>query len=291
MCSEIVDVVKRIPTTEAIIVWTFKEKVDWRAKQKERRKGVNFKREIEDALADAGVDTKATVPVTRWKDGAAVTTLEPRIIWRHWGQETSDSAFAYASNQIFCGVLHRSYLDVASATLGQRDDKWMAIEQSELRRIMLSEATHSILQALNRGSCRIIEGNQARPMKAWLFHRDTNLRTELEKVMPGMQWLAWDTKFMAAGIGARTVASMGEFLDALPESVKRVSVQSMKAQLGLSAAEASTTFTRALSHYLSDHEEWQRDGRSLVRTWDFSEATSVATVASLGVTQQRGAAL
>ena len=89
------------------------------------------------------------------------------------------------------------------------DNKWAAIENKELRRIMLSEAAHSILQALNSGSCRIIEGNQARPMKAWLFHRDSNLRTELEKVMQGMQWLPWNTKFMCSG---RAVAARNETL-------------------------------------------------------------------------------
>lgn len=287
VAAEVCDVVKQIPADEAVIIWTFKEKIDW------RKRKVNFKGIIERTLADAGVDTKATVPVTRWKDGEAITVDEPRIVWRSWGQECSDSAFAYASNQVFSGVIHRSYLDIASSACGQRDDKWATLEHSELRRIMLSETTHSILQALNRGSCRIIEGNQARHMKAWLFHRDANLRGELEKVMPGMKWLPWETKFLCAGIGSRTIARIGEFLESLPADVKRVSVQSMKAQIGLSASEARTTFSQSLSKYLKDGVDWERDGRSLVRTWDWSkepgepEAAPVATIGAPSAPSQQ----
>jgi hypothetical protein len=264
VCSEVVDVVKGLPAEEAVIIFSFKEGT---ARNQQR---VNFVRTIESALRDAGIDTSATVATPQWQDGAAVMVPKPRIVFRTWGQECADSAYAYASNIIFAGIVHRSCVDIASCVVGQRNDLMAPVDNTELRRVMDSEVLHVLYQALSRGSCRLMgAGNQARPMKAWLFHLGRSRLAALNSVMPGVRWAEWQTKYIAAGIRGRTIARIAAFLDELPYECKRVSVKEIKQTLGLTASEATSAFTRALSDYLSECRDWMRAGRSVERRWDF----------------------
>jgi hypothetical protein len=194
-----------------------------------------------------------------------------RIIFRTFGQETSDSEHAYASNAIFCGVLHRSLVDLASCMVGQRDNLVAPVDHRELRRVMDSEITHTLYQAICRGSARLMDaGGQSKPMNVWLPFPGRQRLKGLHKVMPGFRWKEWDTHYIAAGIRGRIVGRIAGYLDELDGGTARVSVQALKKALGLTAAEARSAFARALTDFLVDSDGWTREGRSLVRTfgWD-----------------------
>jgi hypothetical protein len=91
--------------------------------------------------------------------------------------------------------------------------------------------------------------------------------------MPGFRWKDWDTQYIAA------------YLDALDPSVQCISAQALKKGLGVTAAEADFTFKRALNDFLAETDEWHREGRSIVRTWNFLDGEDV--VATSEVSQQQ----
>jgi hypothetical protein len=260
-------VVKAIPEDEAVMIWTFKDR------DANRRRAavddVKYRRILEAELQAAGIDTKARIMVPTVGDEVME---RDRFIFRTWGQETSDSQYSYASNMIFAGILHRSYHDLASCIVGQKDDLMHRVDHHQLRRLLQSEVAHSVYQALCRGSCRLIIGNQAKPMKAWLIHRDRSIRSTLGEVMPGVRWAIWETKYLHVDARAELLDTIGQALDAVPSTTKRISVSSLKKAMGLKPTESRSTFGRALEDYLFDCTTWERDGRSLVRIeWEWGE--------------------
>lgn len=245
MCAEVVSVVRTIPQDEAVTLWAFKEGTG----------KVNFVSILKAAMKDAGIDTDAKVE--NGKD---------RFVFRTFGQETSDSDYAYSTNSIFTGVMFRAHFDLAACYIGQRDDQWLEVEQRKIHLLVNSEATHSVFQAICRGSCRRIEGNQAKPHKVWLPVRGKAILRSLAQVMPGVKIEPWETQFIAAGKLSKMVAHIGDYLDGLAPTAKPISMMSIKRGMGLKPEEMKL-FTRALTEFLEENAvEYERDesGRSLV---------------------------
>jgi hypothetical protein len=243
---EVAEVIKGIPEDEAILVFTFKKNATDR---------VDILSTLQSDIMSAGVDIESTTP-----DG------KPRINFLTWGDETSLNTVAYCKNVILAGVLHRSYLDIASSIVGQRDDLTACISNAEIQASINSEIDHVIYQALSRGSCREVDNGQAKPMKAWIIHKDMRLRNRLANVLPGATWKAWDAVHEATKVGkASELAGMViEYLDALPEDVTKISTRQVKEALKL-ADVTNMTFTRATDLIHESSGTWVKDGRSLVR--------------------------
>ncbi len=257
--AEVIDVIKTIPLTEAVIIWTFKPRKEYG--KRGRSLIVDFAAVIKNALREVGVDTEAVVDA------------KPRLIFQTWGSETSSSQFSYASNMIFAGVLHRNMLDLAANLVGQKGNLWAMVDHTELRRILNSEIAHSVYQALCRGSCRTMVDNQAKAMKAWIMHSDDgSLRLALDEVMPGMKWCNWEPQHLKTsatdGPRGRHVRLIKAYLDALEQTVQSISIQRMRADLGVTPKAA--TFSRAVGDYLEAYPMWEKKGRTLHReTWDW----------------------
>src|SRR5262249_57419105 len=91
LAKEIVQVIKGIPETEGVLIWTFK-----------KRGLLNMPRIVEEEIVNAGIDTAAVLP-----------NGKPRIVIRTWGEETATSEWKHCSNVLFAGVLNRSSVDLA----------------------------------------------------------------------------------------------------------------------------------------------------------------------------------
>ena len=75
--------------------------------------------------------------------------------------------------------------------LGQKDDLKAAFTKTTTDDLQRSEKAHLAYQALSRGSCRMIDNGQARPMKGYLVEIDPQIETSLTQVMPGVKWHKW----------------------------------------------------------------------------------------------------
>lgn len=239
----VVDVVRDIPEDEGVLIFVYKT----------RPGEPDFRRILLMDLNEAGVDAEAT------------TQGRARLNVLTWGQETSLNAFGHCSNVILVGVLQRSEQDLAGAYVGQRGDLETEVTRSTIKSIQQSESAHLVYQALSRGSCRFINDGQARPMKAWIIHDGVEVKEDLEKVMPGAVWRDWHIEGVSH---PRKIAKLAErikgHLETLPESIDKVSVRQLKADLDIAAMPAETVRLARLAA-LGEPLGWRIDRRSFVR--------------------------
>ena len=256
---EVVDVVKALPPEEAALIFVFKDR---------HGEGINYKSAMLRGLSAAGIDTNATVPAV--VDGKPVRL--PRINVATWGQETSLNRWAHCSNVILCGVLQRSSLDLAASFIGQSDNLREEVSTTTVKELARSEVAHVVYQALSRGSCRVMDEGQARPMKGWIIHRDSGIQPLLSSVMPGVRWAQWEARHLVdpegrqPGVTASTTARIVEYLKGLPQSVDRISTRQLKDDAGLREV-PPRTFTDAV-RLVPHHVPWLLVGRSLERAFE-----------------------
>lgn len=259
--KEVVDVVKGIPETEAVLVFVFKDR---------NTKQTSYAGAMYRALADAGIDTHAKLD-TGLKDEDGQPVMRDRINVATWGQETSLNRWAHCSNVILCGVLQRSSLDLAGSYLGQTDDIRHDVSTDTIKELARSEVAHVVYQALSRGCCRVMDDGQAKAMKAWVVHRDLGIRGLLEDAMPGIRWETWEAKHLTTtdgrqpGIIASTAVKIREHLKGLPREASGLSTRKLKEATGSKDVHPNT-FTEALKAALQSCLGWNMAGRSVVRS-------------------------
>ena len=253
VCSEVCNLVAGIPESEAVIIFTFKQSEGSYG----TKKNVDFKDQLRKDLRSSGIDIKATL-----EEG---NTTVDRIVFLTWGQETSLSQYSYARHVVFAGVLHRGHLGLASSIAGQADDILSSITTSAIKEVLTSEIAHSVYQAMSRGSCRKIIGNQACKMDAWLIYNSEDIRPRIEQVMPGVKWVPWGGNHLTSTYTQQVIAqTIIDYISGLPTSSDKVSISSLKKALGHTKVPRST-FTRAMGEALEDSSGWKMEGLSLVR--------------------------
>lgn len=243
---EVVEVVKATPADRGILIFTFKARPG---------DSGNITEILKRDLYESGVDV-----------AALLDSGKPRISFLAYGSETSLNDYAYCQTVVMAGVLHRSYLDLASAIVGQQDDLQSNVDNSFIKEMLDSEIAHVVYQGLSRGASRVVVDGQASPMQLYLIHRDLGIRKALARVMPGVQWEVWKPKHMRAdtmGATAMIALQVSEFLGRLGQEVSRISTRQLKSDLGL--AVPSRTFSDALGMLGSTSPDWKLEGRSLVR--------------------------
>jgi len=171
-----------LPREEALLFFVFKP---------EQMGQDEYRRVLEAKLQREGIDLTATVPVMEYDhEGKPAIVNKPRVNILTFGQETSLNDFSHVQNVFLVGMLHRDELDVLGQYVAQCDGgKHENLEQQQAQRLVQSEIIHTIYQAISRGSCRVTENGQARPMKAWVIHYSKAIREPLETVIPGVQWV------------------------------------------------------------------------------------------------------
>ncbi len=244
----VLEVVSAIPADEAALIFTYK----LRPAEK-----VNFRRILLDDMRDGGVDIDAMIET----EGGP----KSRINVATWGMETALNCFAHCTHVILAGVLQRSPIDIAAASLGQTDTLAGPVDYASVKPLLNSEICHVIYQALSRGSCRMIDQGYAKPMTAYIIHRDDRIRDELERVMPGATWEVWETEHFGASTGviAKLAVRIEEHLKGLLGEVWKVSLHALKRELDV-ADMPPQTFKLARDRAL-EAVPWAVDGRSLSR--------------------------
>jgi len=258
---EVAEVIKRIPSNEGIILFTFKGKGR-----------IDYRKLLQRDLRAEGIDVDTEVELQVENE----VQRKPRFIFLTWGNETSLSQYSYCSNVILVGIIHRSHIDIGGAIVGQTGNLLRPVSNSEIRDVVQSEVAHAAYQALSRGSCRIMQNNRTCPMKAWVIHPERgDLRGRLEQVMPGVKWLRWEPKYLAQPKAnpskvdslAKTIK---EYLDNLhAEGIKKVSLIRLKDDLHL-AETPKMTVTRAIKKAVESTEGlWVLHGRTIWQAGPF----------------------
>lgn len=255
--KEIAQVIKGIPESEGVLVFTFK-----------KRGNLDFVQVLKGDLEHYGIDTALTIKKTVKGELKDV----PRISFLTWGSETSLNEYSYCMNVILAGILHRSFIDIGSSILGQQNNLTLGLTNEKIKKVHDTELAHLILQALSRGSCRSVTDGYANPMKAWIIHRDFGIKTLLERTMTGVKWEPWeevDTNNKGAIV--RTSWNILLYLDSLPKETEKISSVDLRKQLGLKTKVSGTSWTNAINKAMEQTKRWKKESRSLVRTSEIDE--------------------
>ena len=258
--KEVVKVVQTIPQDEAILLFVYKL---------QQKGGTNHERILREALETAGVDIHAkTAPG------------QDRIVIQTWGNETSLNCYAYCQHVFLIGILHRDETELMASYFGQINDLKAAIDKTITVDLSRSERAHVAYQALSRGTCRLNEIDQAKPMKGYVIEIDPQIETAISQVMPGAKWHAWKPFFVQE---TETVLSqwkgrVQKYLSDLPNEVGRMSSQALKKSVPGADRVAPRTWTRILQAVTDGYMRqapkdnmdygvcfWVLEGRSLVR--------------------------
>ena len=246
--QEVVNLVREIPTEKSILIFTFKPRLN----------EPDMPDMIRRDLARAGVDIHARDDQGR-----------ERISILTWGEETSLNAYSHCEVVILLGILHLSNLNAASRLVAQQDNLEAPVTNTDIQNILDGEVAHVAYQALSRGSCRVVEDGQSKPMEVYLFHKRKHLREALQSVMPGVRWSRWiptvDTGRQTSKLDL-CLMRLKQYLESLGADVMAIRTRDVKKALGLDPGKSSERklFDRAINE-LVWLGEWQRQGTSLVR--------------------------
>jgi hypothetical protein len=260
--KEVVDVVKAIPETEAVLVIVFKAITD-------KCGTLDFEKTLKADLKAAGIDTERRIPVVERRGQAPV--MKPRVVFTTWGKHTATNDYSYCTNEIQVGILHRGLLDLHGNVLGQRGSiHFKDHDRRQLLDLQLSEVAHCCYQGINRIACRSLVWNKAKTAKVWLIHYSSNLQTKLEPVLKDATWKKWETKYDEAdrkkepGIILTAAKEIVRFLIQCAErKVYQVSCRSIRQVQGCGRLKPDT-FTAAVSKAVEINPTWMRGGKSLL---------------------------
>jgi hypothetical protein len=111
-----------------------------------------------------------------------------------WGQHMATNEFVDVSNVILAGTLfyRPSYYEALKRLSAGRSASAGAVTQEEIRKVMVGEHAHSILQALCRGSVRRCDGAFCQPCDAYIIaSAPSGIPNALPNMFPGCQVKPW----------------------------------------------------------------------------------------------------
>lgn len=242
--KEIAHIIAKIPEDEAILIFTYKQRLG---------ETVNYRNVILGELEKLGVDIH-----TQHNQG------RNRINILTWGSETSLNGYNHCSHVILAGVMQRNPVELIAGYVGQKGNIAAPLPRSISTDLQLSESVHLIYQALSRGACRNVQNGQAQRMTGYIIHKDARIRAELDKVMPGVKWEPWDTetKGKQQSKAKRESLEIVKYLTSL--QTLKVSSRGLKKALG--SGLDTRSWTRAVNHALDGLPGWDKNGQSIIRT-------------------------
>jgi hypothetical protein len=267
--KEVVDVLKTIPADESVLMFVYK--------RQDQIRSLDYAKVLLSAVRAEGINPDKKI------------NGKPRVSILTWGAETSLNTYGHCQHVFLVGILHRAETELLGQYLGQVQDIEADVSTMLARDIQRSEKAHLAYQALSRGSCRFIDQGQARPMKGYIVEIDPLIEEELSAVMPGVTWHTWEPKYLAeasdlVGVWSQKVI---DHLATLPNSISRVSSQSLKKSLHAESVDRSTwsrvlgTFKKMPHAPIKSHMEdeaplfndsWHLYEKSLVRKALLAEA-------------------
>ena len=182
-----------------------------------------------------------------------------RIFIETWGNETSSNDFRECTHVLLIGILHRDSTELHANHLGEQDNLWLHLAEEKIQAICLSERAHKAYQAFSRGACRVMgDGGKALPMTGYVMEVEAALETELNKVMPGVKWVRWEsvhTSKAAHGSLQKSIQTRIENgLDNL--TVDSITCRAFKDSVMGGETIPPTTWKRALKQALKQKHQW-----------------------------------
>ena len=199
----------------------------------------------------------------------------PRIEVLTWGRETSLNSLRHCKHVILVGVLRRNSLDLAANAAAAVDDLSYRLTLDARRELEASEMAHCVLQAMNRGSCRVMtEAQKADPMHLTIIGKVPGVKELLDEVLPGVRWSARTTERQPRenNLTAETAGAIRCFLRSVPREQSKLSIRSVKTAVGSTLGRDS--WRTALSDALilarlpvgpGTPSSWGKDGQFLRR--------------------------
>jgi hypothetical protein len=198
----------------------------------------------------------------------------PFIRIETFGKETSSNNYVHCKHIIFVGTPWQNVTAMIATALGQLRNIHRHLEDQLVKNLYDSEAAYRLHQGLGRGTCRRL-GYDGRPqkMQGYLFLTDKQwncIGPLLKKVFPGVR-----TPGQTLPKQEQRESKINRVTQALTAEVRKVykegaysadigvKLSSLRQALELPAR--SDVFTRAVNKFLTQNQEWTRQGRSLVR--------------------------
>jgi len=253
LMQDVVKVLTGLPQDEGVLVFVYKERFNR-----------NPKRVLEIEYEKAtGVD------LTNKDEAPKLSTGQPRISIETWGNETSLNSYSFCKHVVLVGILHRDLSELEAQHLGQINNLTKMVDPGDLQAIALSERAHCAYQAFSRGACRIMAGQgQAQSMTGYVIEHEDGLETELNKVMPGVQWKTWEPTYADSVAHGKLVLDLSsrisKHLRALPETVQELSGRRLRADLRAGCVNRDT-WSRAIRKTLAENHQWIQQGQSYRR--------------------------
>lgn len=249
VAREVEQAIGQAPADEGILIFTFKDSIDYLRRHMER----------------LGIDLAQQITV----DGQQ----RPRIQFLTWGQETSRNDMRRCRHVIMAGVLRRNPLELASSLTAQQQQPTRPRRNSlaTLAEVSLSEMAHCVLQGMHRAACRTsdADGEAQRTDVLILVSGAEGLRDVLEQSLPGVQWDAscQAPRQRPASRTAQAVQAMTAYLTGLDTAVEKVSVKTLRAELGITLSKPvfREAVGLALAACIARDVSWRQEARSLVR--------------------------
>lgn len=250
-----VDSIVSIPEHEHVLVFTYKED-----------RPADLIALLKEQLLAEGIDPEeVSFP------------LKPRFVFSTWGRHTTDNSHSHCKHVVLLGVLRMSRLQLGAAMAGQKDDPSFRMSFKDLLAVEHSELASNILQAANRGCCRLTTfDGMAMPMTIHLLTKEKQLQPLLEKAMPGLQWetvaLRGDALAQPSTRTQQLARQIVDYVSALPVQSQKISLKAIYA--ATSTALAKDAKAEAMNGALlmlhlralgSGGTPWVKSGLSLVR--------------------------
>ena len=199
---------------------------------------------------------------------------KPWISFLTWGRETGLNTLRDCKHVILVGVLRRSPLDLAASAAAANEDLSYRLCNDRQREVATSEMAHCVLQAMNRGSCRVMsESGKADPMKLTIIAHAPGVKEALADVLPGVSWTRREAEYQPrANTQTSEVANaIAEFLCRLPSEQDSISIRALKAAVGGSLQRDSWRVALGIGLSLASlslgigEAHWEKVGQSLKR--------------------------
>jgi len=216
MAKEVVEVLKTIPTNEAILMFVYK------TQDRPGNGKIDYTKILLAEIRRAGIKTDSTLP-----------NGKPRLSVSTWGNETSLNCYSHCQHVFLVGILHRDETELLGQYLGQIDDIEGEVSTLLARDLQRSEKSHLAYQALSRGTCRVVDKGQAKSMKGYIVEVDPLVENALSQVMPGATWKTWEPVYMteSGDLIGTWVELVSDHLATLSASTLKVSSRDLKKRL------------------------------------------------------------
>lgn len=273
LIADVVDVVKSIPASESVLIFTFLQRSS---------RDVNLQDRISRKLIEAGIDVDERIQF----NGAE----RKRINILTWGSETSSNDFSHCHHVVLPGVLRLPFGAVLGQYLAATDSLATGFPSNTEREVVLGQLAHLVYQAASRGRSRSTDrSGTAGEMTLWLVDKDLGIRDELAKVMPGATWEPWSGRYAGADNTRHTktdkaFARLIEVLSGVPQDCQRVTMKALWSAAD-PAGEFSADVRKAVAaRFASVTSGWIRDprGRGLIRADEVERVEAEERLRELG---------